>query len=124
MNPKIYLVGGACRDILLGLTPKDRDYVVVGANHDWMIERGFQQVGLDFPVYLHPDTGDEYALARREKKVGIGYNGFQTETGPNLSPGLLQKFIDLGYDPSQEYKIEELVSVLQHIIQLNGDHLF
>lgn len=80
MNPKIYLVGGACRDILLGFTPKDRDYVVVGTNHDWMISQGFTQVGLDFPVYLHPETGEEYALARREKKVGTGYNGFETET--------------------------------------------
>lgn len=80
MNPSIYLVGGAVRDILLGFTPKDRDYVVVGANHDWMISQGFQQVGLDFPVYLHPETGEEYALARREKKVGTGYSGFETET--------------------------------------------
>lgn len=80
MTPTIFLVGGAVRDILLGITPKDRDYVVVGANHDWMISQGFERVGLDFPVYFHPETGDEYALARREKKVGTGYNGFETET--------------------------------------------
>lgn len=124
MNPKIYLVGGACRDILLGFTPKDRDYVVVGANHDWMISQGFQQVGLDFPVYLHPETGEEYALARREKKVGTGYNGFVTETSPGLNPKLLEKFIGLGYDPYKNYDLHDLMSTLRHIIQSSDDHLF
>lgn len=80
---KIFLVGGAVRDTVLGLQPKDRDYVIVGATMDdisQMIEDGFTQVGADFPVFLHPITGDEYALARIERKTGDGYNGFTVET--------------------------------------------
>lgn len=77
---KIYLVGGAVRDALLGLPVKDRDWVVVGATADQMIELGYKQVGADFPVFLHPDTGEEYALARIERKTGDGYHGFTTET--------------------------------------------
>jgi tRNA nucleotidyltransferase (CCA-adding enzyme) len=71
-----YLVGGAVRDKLMGLTPKDLDYVVVGQTPEKMLEQGFSQVGADFPVFLHPETGDEYALARAEKKVGVGYTDF------------------------------------------------
>lgn len=73
---KIYRVGGAVRDTLLGLTPKDVDYVVVGATPNQMLDLGYQQVGSSFPVFLHPLTGDEYALARTERKTGVGYNGF------------------------------------------------
>ena len=76
---KIYLVGGAVRDELMGLTPKDLDYVVVGSNVDEMLSLGFTKVGADFPVFLHPETGDEYALARTERKSGTGYNGFECE---------------------------------------------
>ena len=76
---KIYLVGGACRDELMGLTPKDLDYVVVGSTPEEMISVGFQKVGADFPVFLHPETKDEYALARTERKSGTGYNGFECE---------------------------------------------
>jgi tRNA nucleotidyltransferase/poly(A) polymerase len=79
MAPHFYLVGGAVRDILLGKEPKDRDYVVVGATPEWMVERGFTQVGASFPVFLHPETGEEYALARIERKVGVGYHGFETK---------------------------------------------
>ncbi|QCQ64653.1 tRNA nucleotidyltransferase [Rheinheimera phage vB_RspM_Barba31A] len=75
---KIYLVGGAVRDMLMGLEPKDRDYVVVGSSPEEMVSLGYKQVGLDFPVFLHPITGEEYALARTERKVGVGYNGFET----------------------------------------------
>jgi tRNA nucleotidyltransferase (CCA-adding enzyme) len=75
---KIYLVGGAVRDIILGIQPKDRDYVVVGASPDEMIALGYKQVGKDFPVFLHPETKEEYALARTERKVGAGYNGFES----------------------------------------------
>ena len=85
---KVYLVGGAVRDTLLGLTPKDRDYVVVGATAkdvEDMLSQGFQRVGADFPVFLHPETGDEYALARIERKVGSGYNGFEAFTSPDLT---------------------------------------
>jgi len=74
---KIYLVGGAVRDKLLGLTPKEKDWVVVGATPQQMLEKGFKQVGKDFPVFLHPKTHEEYALARTERKTGPGYKGFQ-----------------------------------------------
>ncbi len=73
---QIYLVGGAVRDQLLGLAVKDRDWVVVGADADDLLQRGFQAVGKDFPVFLHPDTHEEYALARTERKTGKGYTGF------------------------------------------------
>jgi tRNA nucleotidyltransferase (CCA-adding enzyme) len=73
---KIYVVGGAVRDQLLGLPVQDRDYVVVGATPDKMIAQGFTPVGKDFPVFLHPDTHEEYALARTERKTAPGYKGF------------------------------------------------
>lgn len=71
-----YLVGGAVRDQLLGLTPKERDWVVVGATPEQMLALGFTPVGKDFPVFLHPHTKEEYALARTERKSGHGYGGF------------------------------------------------
>jgi len=74
---KIYLVGGAVRDKLLGLTPKEKDWVVVGAAPQQMLDKGFKQVGKDFPVFLHPDTHEEYALARTERKTAPGYKGFE-----------------------------------------------
>jgi len=74
---EIYLVGGAVRDKLLGLEVKDRDWVVVGATPDDMKTLGYRQVGKDFPVFLHPDTQEEYALARTERKTGPGYTGFE-----------------------------------------------
>lgn len=80
-----YLVGGACRDMLMGLEPKDRDYVIVGSTPEQMLSAGFSQVGADFPVFLHPETGDEYALARREKKTGVGYLGFTSEFGTDVT---------------------------------------
>jgi tRNA nucleotidyltransferase (CCA-adding enzyme) len=82
---KIYLVGGAVRDLMLGLEPKDRDYVVVGSTPEEMLSLGYIQVGADFPVFLHPKTGDEYALARSEKKTGVGYNGFTTDFSPDVT---------------------------------------
>ena len=72
----IYLVGGAVRDALLGLPIKDKDWVVVGATPQEMLDAGYQQVGRDFPVFLHPQTREEYALARTERKSGSGYTGF------------------------------------------------
>lgn len=80
IHGKVYLVGGAVRDILLGKPPKDRDYVVVGGSQENLLSLGFKQVGADFPVFLHPHTKEEYALARVERKSGIGYNGFTVET--------------------------------------------
>jgi tRNA nucleotidyltransferase (CCA-adding enzyme) len=82
---KTYLVGGAVRDMLMGLEPKDKDYVVVGSSPSDMLAAGFSQVGADFPVFLHPETGDEYALARREKKTGTGYLGFTSEFGVDVT---------------------------------------
>lgn len=73
---KIYLVGGAVRDQLMGLPVKEKDWVVVGATPEEMLAKGFRQVGKDFPVFLHPKTHEEYALARTERKVGRGYTGF------------------------------------------------
>ena len=76
---KIYLVGGAVRDQLLGLPIKERDYVVVGATPQELVDLGYKPVGKDFPVFLHPDTKEEYALARLERKTGPGYTGFATD---------------------------------------------
>lgn len=77
----VYQVGGSVRDELLGLPVADRDYVVVGADPETMKARGFRSVGQDFPVFLHPKTHEEYALARTERKRGHGYRGFEFETG-------------------------------------------
>src|ERR1035437_9206221 len=82
---KIYTVGGAVRDALLGLPVQDRDYVVVGAAPDEMIARGFTPVGKDFPVFLHPLTHDEYALARPERKTAPGYKGFVFHTATDVA---------------------------------------
>lgn len=84
-NIKIYLVGGAVRDKLLGLDPKDKDYVVVGATPNDLLSVGFTQVGADFPVFLHPETKDEYALARIERKTGNGYSGFSCDFDKNVT---------------------------------------
>ena len=82
---RIYSVGGAVRDELLGLPVQDRDFVVVGASPDEMLARGFRPVGKDFPVFLHPGTHEEYALARTERKNGHGYKGFSFHTSPDVS---------------------------------------
>jgi tRNA nucleotidyltransferase (CCA-adding enzyme) len=82
---KVYLVGGAVRDQLLGLTSHDKDYVVVGASAAQMKALGFIPVGKDFPVFLHPETKDEYALARTERKVGAGYTGFSVDASQTVT---------------------------------------
>ena len=82
---RTYLVGGAVRDQLLGKEPKERDWVVVGSSPDEMIAKGFKQVGKDFPVFIHPKSGEEYALARTERKSGHGYTGFNFNTNSNVS---------------------------------------
>ena len=82
---QIYLVGGAVRDQLLGLSVKDRDWVVVGATPEEMTNQGFRPVGSDFPVFLHPKTQEEYALARTERKSGRGYRGFTFHTSPDVT---------------------------------------
>ncbi len=81
----VYLVGGAVRDELLGLAVADRDWVVVGATAQELLAQGYQQVGRDFPVFLHPDTGEEYALARTERKTGPGHTGFVVHAGTDVS---------------------------------------
>lgn len=80
-----YLVGGAVRDKYLGLEVKDKDWLVVGATPAILLAQGFQQVGKDFPVFLHPKTKEEYALARTEKKAGVGYAGFICDFSPNIT---------------------------------------
>jgi len=80
-----YLVGGAVRDSLLGLEVRDRDYVVVGATPEQMEQLGYKPVGSDFPVFLHPDTKEEYALARTERKSGRGYKGFTVFASPDVT---------------------------------------
>jgi tRNA nucleotidyltransferase (CCA-adding enzyme) len=82
---KIYKVGGAVRDKLLGLPVTDCDWVVVGATVEDMLARKFLQVGRDFPVFLHPETKEEYALARTERKSGVGYTGFVVHTSPDVT---------------------------------------
>ncbi len=80
-----YLVGGAVRDSLLGRRVDERDFVVVGASAQTLLQRGFQQVGKDFPVFLHPQTKDEYALARTERKTAPGYHGFSVHAAPDVT---------------------------------------
>lgn len=82
---QVYLVGGAVRDGLLGLPVKERDWVVVGASREQMLAANFREVGRDFPVFLHPDTHEEYALARIERKTARGYRGFAVEAGPQVT---------------------------------------
>ncbi len=82
---KIYAVGGAVRDELLGLPVKDRDHVVVGATPEEMVRLGYRPVGKDFPVFLHPRTQEEYALARTERKTARGYKGFQVHAAPDVT---------------------------------------
>jgi tRNA nucleotidyltransferase (CCA-adding enzyme) len=81
----IYLVGGAVRDRLLGRPHQERDFVVVGATPDELLALGYRPVGKDFPVFLHPDTGEQYALARTERKTGPGYYGFATRFSPDVT---------------------------------------
>ena len=81
----VYLVGGAVRDQLLGYPVKDRDWVVVGELPETLAQQGYQAVGKDFPVFLHPKTHEEYALARTERKVGQGYRGFECHADPDVT---------------------------------------
>lgn len=81
----VYLVGGAVRDELLGLAQEERDWVVVGSTPEVLLEKGYQQVGAAFPVFLHPDTGEQYALARTERKQGHGYHGFDVDFHPGVT---------------------------------------
>jgi tRNA nucleotidyltransferase (CCA-adding enzyme) len=82
---RVYEVGGAVRDALLGLPVEERDWVVVGASPDELTAQGFRRVGKDFPVFLHPRTGEEYALARTERKTAPGYTGFEFDAAPGVT---------------------------------------
>ncbi|HEX3950648.1 MAG TPA: multifunctional CCA addition/repair protein [Steroidobacteraceae bacterium] len=82
---QVYLVGGAVRDALLGLPVKERDWVVVGGARDGLLRLNYREVGRDFPVFLHPESHEEYALARRERKTSPGYRGFAVEFGPEVT---------------------------------------
>ncbi|MHA7853621.1 multifunctional CCA tRNA nucleotidyl transferase/2'3'-cyclic phosphodiesterase/2'nucleotidase/phosphatase [Marinobacter shengliensis] len=104
-----YLVGGAVRDKLLGLEVKDRDWVVVGSTPDEMRAKGFKQVGADFPVFLHPKTGEEYALARTERKQGRGYHGFTVYSAPDVTLEQDLKRRDLTINAMAETEDGELV---------------
>ncbi|MFC0309140.1 multifunctional CCA addition/repair protein [Gallibacterium trehalosifermentans] len=84
-QPEVYLVGGAVRDRLLGLPVKDKDWLVVHATPDYLLQQGYLQVGKDFPVFLHSKTKEEYALARTERKTGKGYTGFYCDFSPNIT---------------------------------------
>src|SRR5699024_9790947 len=84
-NLSTYLVGGAVRDALLGLPIHERDWVVVGSTEQDMLALGFHQVGKDFPVFLHPTSKEEYALARTERKTGHGYHGFSLHAHPSVT---------------------------------------
>ena len=82
---QVYLVGGAVRDAQIGVPPKERDWCVVGASPADLEAKGFQRVGKDFPVFLHPDTREEYALARTERKTAPGYHGFDFDCSPDVT---------------------------------------
>ena len=89
-HPKVYLVGGAVRDKLLNRPIHDKDYVVVGSTPEEMLSLGYKQVGNEFPVFLHPETGEEYALARKEISTGDGYTDFKFIFTPDIT---LKEFI-------------------------------
>jgi len=85
MDPKTYLVGGAVRDELLGLDATEHDWVITGSTPDALLDQGYRQVGASFPVFLHPQSGEEYALARTERKQGHGYHGFSVDFDPGVT---------------------------------------
>lgn len=129
---RFFKVGGYVRDYLIGVRSQDVDYVVTGATEAELMAKppfgikSFSKVGAEFPVFLS-DQGDEWALARRERKVGHGYHGFEVEFGPEvtiingkkvrtLNPELLKKFMDAGFDPDIEYPVDELIQFFRHTI--------
>ena len=123
---QVYLVGGAVRDQLLGYPYHEKDYVVVGATPEQLLAQGYQPVGKDFPVFLHPETKDEYALARTERKSGHGYHGFEfyTDTSVTLEQDLIRRDLTINaiamdcdgniYDPYQGQK-DLQDKILRHV---------
>jgi len=123
---KIYLVGGAVRDKLLGLTPREKDWVVVGATPQQMLDKGFKQVGKDFPVFLHPDTHEEYALARTERKTAPGYKGFEfnVDNTVTLEQDLLRRDLTINAIAEDEQgNIVDPYHGVQHIKQRLLQHV-
>lgn len=118
-----YLVGGAVRDELLGLAVKDRDWVVVGARPEELEAEGYQRVGADFPVFLHPHTKEEYALARTERKSGHGYTGFEVQFDPTvtLEDDLLRR--DLTINAIAKSDSGELVDPYGGLADINNKQL-
>lgn len=118
-KPTFYLVGGAVRDRLLGRSVKDRDWVVVGATPEWMTQSGFRPVGKDFPVFLHPETQEEYALARTERKTAKGYHGFQfyTATSVTLEQDLARR--DLTINAIAQNEAGDIIDPFNGVADLN-----
>jgi len=116
---KIYLVGGAVRDKLLGFTPREKDWVVVGATPEEMLNQGFKQVGKDFPVFLHPQTHEEYALARTERKTAPGYKGFEfyASSDVTLEQDLLRR--DLTINAMAEDEAGNIIDPYNGILDLD-----
>ena len=103
---KIYLVGGAIRDKLLGIPVKEKDWVVVGSTPEEMHKKGYKQVGKDFPVFIDSKTGEEYALARTERKSGHGYTGFEFDSNPKTTSlggwaAMIQHYFFAAWIPSE-----------------------
>lgn len=127
---KSFIVGGYCRDKLLGIPSKDIDYVVVGSSIEEMLAQGFQQVGCDFPVFLHPETKHEYALARTERKSGNGYQGFVCDFNPSISihEDLLRRDISINsiaYDEETNTYIDPcdgIEDIKNRVIRHTGKH--
>ena len=126
---KKYIVGGAVRDSLFGKNPKDVDYLVVGSTEEEFVKSHptFFFFFADFPVFLD-EKGNEWALARRERKVGSGYTGFVSEVNGTsetykehqintLDNDLMKKFIDAGYNPDEEYDVRNLIEFFRKISQ-------
>src|ERR1700741_1958663 len=106
---EVYLVGGAVRDRLLGRPGQGRDWVVVGARPEELERDGFVPVGREFPVFLHPKTHEEYALARLERKVGLGYRGFTTQFAPDVTLEEALKRRDLTINAMAETESGEII---------------
>jgi tRNA nucleotidyltransferase/poly(A) polymerase len=119
---KIYLVGGAVRDKVMGIEPKDKDYVVVGATYDDMVTLGFKPIeAQSFPVFHHPVTGDEYALARKERKTGPGYHGFECICDPTvtLQEDLMRRDLTIN-SMAQDVHTDEIFDYFGGVEDLNN----
>lgn len=117
---KIYQVGGAVRDKLLGHPNKDKDWVVVGATPEMLLELGYTQVGRDFPVFLHPTTREEYALARTERKMGQGYTGFSVSATPDVTLEADLQRRDLTINAMAEDSDEQLIDPFNGLADLRA----